>query len=58
MFEGLEVPKFDGDNYARWSIMMKHFLISKGLWKTIEDGYEELTWSMLQGKEKRDKKEK
>lgn len=59
MFEGLEVPRFDGDNYVQWSIIMKTILMVKDLWEFIEDGYEEpITWSLFDGEEKKIKKEK
>ena len=59
MFEDLAVPKFDGENYAWWSIIMKTLLKAKGFWEIIQEGYEEpLKWSSLEGEEKRVKKEK
>lgn len=38
MFEGLEVPRFDGDNYVQWSIIIKILFMANYIWDIIEDG--------------------
>lgn len=40
IFKYMEVPRFYGENYACWSINMKHLLKEKRIWEIIEGGYE------------------
>ncbi|XP_071702890.1 uncharacterized protein [Rutidosis leptorrhynchoides] len=39
-FQAIYVPKFDGD-YDHWCLLMENLLISKELWRVIEEGYKE-----------------
>jgi hypothetical protein len=40
-----EIPQFDGQKYALWSIMMKTYVHAQGfeVWKSFVDGYKEPT---------------
>jgi len=59
IFKYLEVPKFDGETFYWWIIIMMTLLKSKELWSIVEKGYEEpRNWNLLEGEEKREKKEK
>lgn len=54
----LEDPKFVGEDYMFWNVMMRTFLIAKGLWDTIIEGYEESKdYINLVGEERSKKKE-
>ncbi|XP_028089646.1 uncharacterized protein LOC114289993 [Camellia sinensis] len=33
------IPIFDGTNYEFWSVKMRTLFLSKGLWDTVQDGY-------------------
>ena len=43
----LPIPDFNGEDYKYQASKMKHFLIGKGIWDIIEDGYVELDWATL-----------
>lgn len=43
----LPIPEFNKEDYEYQALKMKHFIIGKGMWDIIEDGYVEPYWTIL-----------